>query len=243
MSYTPIIGITLDIENMPSYAHEPWYALRENYCSSIRQAKGLPIGIPHEIKDVDKYLDLVDGLVISGGMYDIDPTLYGDIERDGDLVKKSSRTEFELTLVRGALARDIPLVGICGGMQILAVIKGAKLIQDINTEVPNSLNHMQPLPHSEPSQLVKLTSGSKIAGFFDEQTINVNSVHHQSIKNLPAEIVVSGVAEDGVIEAIEIPDQTFCLGFQWHPEYLISKGELNMFEGFIAAASNRRSHK
>lgn len=240
MSTTPIIGITLDIENIPTYAHEPWYALRENYCSSIRKAGGLPVGLPHEIDVVDRYLDMVDGLIISGGMYDIHPELYGEEKIQGELVTKDSRTQFEFALVRGALARDIPLIGICGGMQVLAVINGAKLVQDIRTEVSGSLNHMQPLPHNESSHPVIFTPGTQICKLFGKQNVGVNSVHHQSIKDLPPEIMVSAVAEDQVIEAIEIPGQTFCLGFQWHPEYLISQGELNVFEAFIAAARKQR---
>ncbi|MBR9865721.1 MAG: gamma-glutamyl-gamma-aminobutyrate hydrolase family protein [Oceanospirillales bacterium] len=240
MSTKPVIGITLDIENIPTYAHEPWYALRENYCSSIRKAGGLPVGLAHEIDVVDNYLDMVDGLVISGGMYDIHPELYGEAKIEGELVTKDSRTQFEFALVRGALARDIPLIGICGGMQVLAVINGAKLVQDIRTEVQDSLNHMQPLPHNEPSHTVSFMPGSLICKLFGKEKVGVNSVHHQSVKDLPPKIMVSAVAEDQVIEAIEIPGQTFCLGFQWHPEYLISKGEFNVFEAFIAAARNTR---
>lgn len=240
MSTTPVIGITLDIENCPSYAHEPWYALRENYCSSISKSGGLPVGLPHEIDRVDEYLSLVDGLVVSGGMYDIHPEHYGETKIQTELVTKDSRTEFEFALVRGALQRGIPLIGICGGMQLLAVLHGAKLIQDIKSEIPGSLNHMQPLPHDVPSQTVSLVPGTLTYKLFAADQVAVNSVHHQAVKDLPPEVMVSAVAEDQVIEAIEIPGQRFCLGFQWHPEYLISEGEAHLFEAFIAAARETR---
>ncbi|MCZ2721047.1 gamma-glutamyl-gamma-aminobutyrate hydrolase family protein [Marinomonas sp. 15G1-11] len=240
MTIKPVIGITLDIENNATYANEPWYALRENYCSSVSQSGGLPICLPHEISDVDDYLDIVDGLIISGGMYDIHPALYNETKIEGELVTKDSRTQFELALVRGALERDIPLIGICGGMQILAVTKGAKLIQDIASEISGSHNHMQPLPHDEPAHYVNFTPGTKIYHFFGKEKARVNSVHHQSVKDLPAEIMVSAISEDQVIEAIEIPSQRFCLGFQWHPEYHINSGEKNVYRAFIDAARKTR---
>lgn len=243
MKNAPLIGITLDIESNPFYADEPWYALRENYCSSIRKAGGLPVGLPHELDAVDQYLDQVDGLVISGGMYDIDPALYGEDMGDVELLIKAGRTAFEMSLVRGALARDIPLIGICGGMQLLAVVKGARLIQDINAEVKNSLNHMQPLPHNVPCQTVTFTPGSKVRRLFGEQQAEINSVHHQAVKDLPADVMVSAVADDQIVEAIELPGQRFCLGFQWHPEYLINEGEANVFTALIDAARRYGNEK
>jgi len=236
MKNIPIIGVTLDIENTPAYADEPWYALRENYCSSISQAGGLPLGLPHDLDKVDHYLDLVDGLVISGGMYDIHPELYGEVKIQKELVTKDSRTAFEFALVRGALERNMPMIGICGGMQLIAVVRGGKLIQDINCEVPGSQNHMQPLPHNVPCHGVSFTPGTLTHKYFARNRGEVNSVHHQAVKDLPSDIVVSAVSDDHIIEGIELPEQRFCLGFQWHPEYLINDGELALFEAFIQAA-------
>ena len=240
MTTKPVIGITLDIENEPSYAHEPWYALRENYCSAVTQAGGLPMCLPHEVTAVDDYLDQLDGLIISGGMYDIHPELYGEAKIEGELVTKDTRTEFELALAKEALARNIPLIGICGGMQILAVIKGAKLIQDIRQEVEGSQEHMQPLPHDVPAHTVNFIPGTKAYHLFGKEKVSVNSVHHQAVKDLSPEIMVSAMSEDNIIEAIEIPSQRFCLGFQWHPEYQISEGEKKVYLAFIEAAKKTR---
>lgn len=242
MSSMPVIGITLDIEHTPGYAPEPWYALRENYCSAIAAAGGLPLALPHEQDAAEHYLDLVDGLVISGGMYDIPPELYGETLRQGELVTKAGRTRFERKLIEGALARDLPLVGICGGMQLLAVLKGAKLIQDIPSEVKDSLSHMQPQPHHQAGHRVHLTPGTRLFQLFRQESLEVNSVHHQAVRDLPPEIIVSAVADDGIVEAIEIPGQHFCLGFQWHPEYLINQGERRLFEALVAAATQYRRH-
>ncbi|RTR06898.1 gamma-glutamyl-gamma-aminobutyrate hydrolase family protein [Halomonas nitroreducens] len=240
MTGTPIIGITLDIEYSTSYAQEPWYALRENYCGAIETAGGTAIGLPHDLNAIERYLDLVDGVVISGGMYDIPPALYGEEERQGDLVTKVHRTRFEQRLLEGALARDLPVVGICGGMQLIAVSQGAKLIQDLPSEVRSSLGHMQPLPHSEASHSVSLTPGSLLHRLVGRERLEVNSVHHQAIKDVPKHLVVSAVAEDHVIEAIEVPDQRFCIGLQWHPEYLINDSERRVFDALVEAAAAYR---
>ncbi|MBY4674995.1 gamma-glutamyl-gamma-aminobutyrate hydrolase family protein [Marinobacterium arenosum] len=238
MSRSIYIGITLDIEYQSTYAREPWYALRENYCTAIQNAGGTPVCLPHDVDQIDAYLDLVDGLVISGGMYDIKPELYGETDIKGGLVTKEGRTEFERRLVLGALQRDLPMIGICGGMQLIAVAHGAKLIQDIPTGVKAPLEHMQPEPHDVASHSVSFTPGTCISRLFGAGRVEVNSVHHQSVKDIPPEILVSAVSADRVIEAIEIPGQSFCLGFQWHPEYQINEGEGRVFRALIEAAAD-----
>lgn len=237
MSRLPLIGVSLDIEKSPSYADEPWYALRENYCSAISHAGGVPFALPHEHERVSDYLDCLDGLVISGGMFDIPPNLYGEQEYQGELVTKEQRTVFEIALIKGAIERDLPLIGICGGMQLLAVVKGAKLIQHIPNEVKDSLVHMQAQPHHLAGHQVELVKDSQLHQITRQDLMQVNSVHHQAIKDVPSGIRVSARAADGVIEAIELPEQSFCFGLQWHPEYRINAGEEKLFRALVRAAS------
>ena len=113
----PLIGITLDIEPQGGgYSSDPWYALRVNYAEAVSAAGGLPVALPHELGLVEDYLERIDALLVSGGMFDIPPELYTGQTQHRSVTTKASRTAFELALLRGALARDMPVLGICGGM-------------------------------------------------------------------------------------------------------------------------------
>ena len=111
----PIIGITLDEEIAKSYSKFPWYAARKNYSQSIQKAGGLSVFIPNNIRDINLYLKLINGLVITGGDFDIDPKLYGDKKTSSKVSMKKDRTEFEFKIASQALKKKIPILGICGG--------------------------------------------------------------------------------------------------------------------------------
>src|SRR5262245_11185003 len=130
----PIIGITADSEQPGGYSKFPWYAIRENYCSSVRHAGGVPIVLPHELSLVQHYVNMLDGLLVSGGNFDVDPKLFGAATRHPKVSIKEGRTDFELAMTRGMLAADKPILGICGGQQLLAVAMGGTLIQHIPDE-------------------------------------------------------------------------------------------------------------
>ena len=230
------IGITLDSEDAGGYANLPWYALRQNYCDTIAAAGGVPLPLPHRLDAVEDYLGMVDAVAITGGAFDVDPALFGADSRHETVKLKSVRTAFEFALVAGALARDMPILGICGGQQLLNVVLGGSLIQHIPDEVPNALAHEQPNPRTEPGHTVAATPGSLLARAAGMTTFSVNSAHHQAVKAVGAGVVVSGVAPDGVIEAIEIPARRFVLGVQWHPEYHIDAADGAILRAFVAAA-------
>lgn len=230
------IGITLDSEDAGGYAKLPWYALRRNYCDTIRAAGGLPLPLPHQLDAVDEYLDLIDGVVVTGGAFDVDPALFGAADRHATVKLKSARTAFELALVKAALARDLPVLGICGGQQLLNVALGGSLIQHIPDEVAGALAHEQPNPRTEPGHTVSATPGSLLARAAGMTEFSVNSAHHQAVREVGAGVVVSGRAPDGVIEAIEVPSRRFVLGVQWHPEYHIDAADAAILRAFVAAA-------
>src|SRR5689334_9225770 len=115
MHTRPIIGVTLDAEQPGGYSKYPWYAIRQNYADAIAAAGGLPIALPHDAALAAEYLDRIDGLVVTGGAFDVDPTLYGDADRHATVTLKENRTAAELALTSGALARDMPVLGNCGG--------------------------------------------------------------------------------------------------------------------------------
>lgn len=232
----PVIGITLDSEEPGGYSNLPWYALRENYAGAITQAGGLPLPLPHEPDQAEHYLDIIDGLVVTGGAFDVDPAMFGAGERHPSVVTKDRRTAFELAATQGALSRDMPVLGICGGQQLLHVALGGTLIQHIPDEVPDALAHEQPNPRDEPGHSVSILPGTLLHRIVGRESLDVNSAHHQAAKDASDRIIVNAVAPDGVIEGIEATDQTFCLGVQWHPEYKVSAGDDAIFQAFIEAA-------
>jgi putative glutamine amidotransferase len=233
----PTIGLTLDHEPGGGYSQFPWYAIRENYCAAIRTAGGLPILLPHDPEAAADYLDRLDGLVVTGGGFDVDPALFGATTRHETVKTKDRRTAFELAITRGALARDMPVLGICGGQQLLNVVLGGTLIQHIPDEVPGALAHRQPNPRNEPGHDVRIRPGTLLHRIAGVDALAVNSAHHQAVKDVGASVVIDAVADDGVIEGIEHAGYRFCLGVQWHPEYRLSDGDCRIFASLIAAAA------
>jgi putative glutamine amidotransferase len=233
----PVIGVTLDSESPGGYAKQPWYALRENYCDVIARAGGLPVALPHEPGLAEHYLALIDGLVVTGGAFDVDPALYGGGERHGTVRLKERRTRFEWAITRGAVDRDLPVLGICGGQQLLNVVLGGTLIQHIPEALPDALPHEQPNPRDQPGHEVLVEPGTLLHRVTGALRLPVNSAHHQAAERVGPGVVVSATAPDGVIEAIELPRHRFCLGVQWHPEYGISPGDTALVAALVDAAA------
>jgi putative glutamine amidotransferase len=232
----PIIGLTLDSEPPGGYSKFPWYALRENYCSAVARAGGLAILLPHEPEHAGAYVDIIDGLIVTGGAFDVDPALFGAETRHASVTTKDRRTEFELAITRMSLAADKPVLGICGGQQLLNVALGGTLIQHIPDEIAGALAHEQPNPRNEPGHRVRIEPGTLLHRIAGVAELPVNSAHHQAVKEVGPGIVIDAVAPDGVIEGIEAPGQRFCLGVQWHPEFGISPADDLIFRAFIEAA-------
>lgn len=213
----------------------PWYALRQNYADAVVESGGVPLALPHEPDQANDYLDIIDGLVITGGAFDVDPSIFGAGERHPTVVTKDRRTAFELATTRGALERDMPLLGICGGQQLLHVALGGTLIQHIPDEIPGALAHEQPNPRDEPGHSVSVLPGTLLHRIVGTESLDVNSAHHQAAKDASDEIIINAVAPDGVIEGIEAIGKRFCLGVQWHPEYKVSAGDGAIFQAFVHA--------
>ena len=137
--------------------------------------------------------------------------------------------------------RDLPVLGICGGQQLLNVVLGGTLIQHIPETVAEPLAHEQPNPRDEAGHNVDVIEGSLLHRLVGTTTLAVNSAHHQSVDRAGPDVRVSATAPDGVVEAIEHLGYRFCLGVQWHPEFLISPGDGRILEGFVAVAAERAS--
>jgi putative glutamine amidotransferase len=231
----PIIGVTLDSEAPGGYSKFPWYALRQNYAEAIIASGGLPLALPHVPALAPAYLDRIDALVVTGGNFDVDPALYGDEGRHATVTLKEGRTAAELTLTRGAMDRGLPVLGICGGEQLLAVALGGTLIQHIPDSVADALAHEQPNPRDEPSHDIAIVVGTLLHRIVGSATMRVNSAHHQAVRDPGPGAVINASALDGVVEGIEHPDRRFCLGVQWHPEFFIDPGDRRIFDALIAA--------
>jgi putative glutamine amidotransferase len=171
------------------------------------------------------------GLVITGGHFDIHPSMYGqDVTGRIDRVD-AGRTQLELALAQAAIQHDMPTLGICGGMQALAVAGGGTLIQDIKTQVPGALEHEQSSDPATPWHSITIESGL-LRKAYGCTILRVNSTHHQAIDN-PGCFLITARAPDGVVEAIEHPDRRCCVGVQWHPE-AIDSAPLRMLAWFAA---------
>jgi putative glutamine amidotransferase len=233
----PLVGITLDSEEAGGYSKYPWYALRENYAQAIAAAGGVPLCLPHHPALAADMLAAIDALVVTGGAFDVDPALYGESDTHDTVILKHGRTAAERALLEGALATDMPVLGICGGQQLLAVALGGTLIQHIPDSVPGCLEHEQTNPRNEAGHEIAITPGSLLHTIVGTQTMQVNSSHHQAVREPGPRARVKARAPDGVIEGIEDPSRRFCQGVQWHPEFLIDPGDSRLFAALIAAAS------
>jgi putative glutamine amidotransferase len=217
----------------------------EDYKQSILHVGG-EVRIVDASMGIDDALAGVDGLMLTGGD-DVAPAHYGASPHASIVEAEPGRDDFELALVKAARDRHLPIFAICRGIQVLNVACGGTLVQDIPSEIPGALAHALKVPPNEPYTLaheVWLEKGSLLSNLMRERLseaddCEVNSRHHQAVKNVASGFTVSATAPDGIIEAIEDPSAPFCLGVQWHPENFWRTGEFRpLFEGFLAAAKS-----
>ena len=233
----PLIGITLDSEESGDYSKFPWYAMRQNYLDSIYEFGGIPFPLFHNIQSISELSDNLDGLIITGGNFDINPKLYSD-NILGSRIIKNKRTEFEICIFEKFLKIKKPILGICGGQQLINVACGGTLIQDIKSEIPSLINHEQQNPRDETSHIIQIKKDTKLYAIIKKNKIFVNSAHHQSVGILGKKLIECAKAEDNIIEAIEHIEHPWCIGVQWHPEFLITSSDKLLFKYFISIASN-----
>jgi putative glutamine amidotransferase len=242
----PLIGITADLLARDFDAnpkHEPTLSLPQRYCRAIERAGGLALILPctSGTAVIRRLIERLDGVVISGGNFDIHPDHYGEQphQRLGEI--RPDRTEFELELISLALKRDLPTLGICGGAQAINVALGGTLYQDIATEVPNAGQHEQSLRRETGGHRVQIDPGSQLGRIMRCTTVEANTTHHQAVKATGRGLIVNATAEDGMIEGIESPEHTFALGVQWHPELLAPKNihHHRIFSSFVSACKGK----
>ena len=225
---------------MPKIAIAP-SSKPHDYEESVRRAGGEPIILDRATDRPGDVVRSFDGVLLAGGG-DVLPSIYGEAAHPTFGEAEQGRDEYEIELARLALERDLPMFAICRGIQVLNVARGGTLIQDIPSEVTHAEAHDVREPRVAIAHAVWVTSGSLLERLMrervDDESVPVNSRHHQAVKQLGAGLVVSGTAPDGVIEAIEDPSKRFCLGVQWHPENFYRTGEFSaLFEAFVRAAT------
>jgi putative glutamine amidotransferase len=239
----PLIGITPS-PSSDEMGHGTFYryALSRTYVDSIRAAGGVPIVLPTDRHEFNEILPRLDGLLLSGGG-DIAPSLFND-----DTVHETTygiddeRDSFELGAFKQAAGVDMPVLCICRGIQVMAVAEGGTLWQDIPTQVGDDIEHRQQRAGKTRDDLghgVSVTADTPLHEIVGAEALEVNSFHHQSVKDPGPALKVAAVASDGIIEALYHPEMRFGLGVQWHPEMLADRHSQHaaIFSAFVQAAS------
>ncbi|MCC6153425.1 MAG: gamma-glutamyl-gamma-aminobutyrate hydrolase family protein [Candidatus Hydrogenedentes bacterium] len=213
----PIIGITTDL-SIETNQGRPWNSSRllTSYCDAVVAANGVPVLLPLASPDIcEAMLVRIDGIILSGGN-DIPPEVLGEPAHPKVEALPIQRWNSEKLWLTTAIEMDTPLLGVCLGMQIMNVVAGGGMIQDIPDQLPGSL------VHGTPSRLhrhtVEIQPGTRLAELISTPNVEITSSHHQAIRNVPAPYRLAATSPDGVIEAIEHPDKDFVIGVQWHPE-------------------------
>jgi putative glutamine amidotransferase len=200
-----------------------------------------------DVSDLEAAIEGLDGVLLTGGG-DVDPAIYGEAPHPSFSPAEAGRDQFEIGLVNLARARQLPVLAICRGIQVLNVACGGTLVQDIASQVAGALPHRLEVPphqaveHAHEVWIDKESQLSRIMRerLADSDSCDVNSRHHQAIRQIAPGFIVSATAPDGVIEAIEDPSARFCVGVQWHPENFFRTGEFRpLFEAFLDAAARK----
>jgi putative glutamine amidotransferase len=238
----PIIGINGDYR--PAKAEQKnaaalsWY--NAGYFDSVTAAGGVPVLLPPYASDDDlrQVLATLDGLVLSGCNFDLDPVRLGMERNPASRPMPVRREDFDRRLCKLAVEMRLPVLAIGGGMQLLNVICGGTLYQHLPEEVPKALHHRDPVELTL-RHLIEIVPGTRIDRIYGPGEIRVNSQHHMAVDQVAPEFRVSAAAPDGVVEAFESTDEDwFCLAVQWHPENETASAlDMQVFEAFLEACT------
>ena len=226
--------------------------IADNYFRSIIAAGGIPVLFPITEDEAvcNSVLELADGILLTGGA-DLDPRLYGGNAEDENLgVHVANRERTEYRVLDYIFAHDVPMLGICRGIQLLNVYSGGTLYEHLADNLPEAdedgveIKHWQDIDYSLPSHKVRLVEGTLIADMLEVDEVVTNSMHHQGIKQLSPKLEAMAYGPGGLVEAVRVPDLSFAVGLQWHPEYLGTHANMNrIFERLIAEAKDYRLRK
>lgn len=213
-----------------------------HYLEGIEAASGIPFIFP--LTDDDEELEALvkncDGLLFTGGQ-DVSPELYGQKALDGLVECCSKRDLMEKKILDIALSKEKSILGICRGIQFINVALGGTLYQDLPSMHKSGVNHAQKAPYDKATHKVELTADTPLLQLSDSPLIGVNSLHHQAVKEKSPSLEIMGISEDGIIEALFLPDYRFLWAVQWHPEYSYESSTLSrkIFSSFVKSAGRQ----
>ena len=237
----PIIGISASIKTIEKglLLGRQKIIVGEDYVSVVDYVGGAPIVLPITASDdaISAQIDLLDALIISGG-YDVSPSLYGQEPHKKLHETCHKRDSYEIALIEKAVANNIPILGICRGMQLLNVFFGGNLYQDLSCIGESIIQHIQKSDITECTHSVDLIDDTHLKKIFNSNSIRTNSLHHQAINKLAEGFKISAVSKDGIIEGFEKIGHDFLIGVQWHPELMTHRepASLDLFKALINAA-------
>jgi gamma-glutamyl-gamma-aminobutyrate hydrolase PuuD len=230
-----VIGLTTYAESARMLVwHREFAMLHASYVEATERAGGVAILLPPQSAGAEEVLDRIDGLVLTGGA-DVDPARYGEVPAERTSAPRVQRDEWEIALAQAALRRDIPLLAICRGLQVLNVVLGGSLHQHL-PDLTGDERH-QPEPGVFGAVEVNIEQGTRTAGLTGPRP-RVSCHHHQALARLAPGLKVTGRADDGTVEAVEVPGQAFAIGVQWHPEE--DSEDARLFAALVEAAGRYR---
>lgn len=244
MSSFPIVAVSAAIRRDPDSS--PVLRLRATYLSALENARLVPLAVPPmpALERAHDVLAVADALLLTGGE-DVDPARYGEAPHPRLGTVSQARDAWEIALVNAARERNLPVLAICRGAQILNVALGGTLIQDIPSEIDTGIDHDPDRARTERTHTVEVAAESKLARAIGVTRLEVNSVHHQAVRRVAPSLRVVATAPDGVIEGVETApdDPWWCVGVQWHPEDTVASGagwDRMLFDSFGAVAGAAR---
>lgn len=237
----PVIGIPCQAD-FRAGSGRPIYGNNRTYVHAVESAGGLPILIPMltNLHELENLLPRLDGILFSGGL-DLQASLYGAPRHPTEDEYDPGLDEFEMAIASWALQEDIPVLAVCRGMQLVNVLLGGNLYQDISSQYPDALNHCRrDMPRTALTHTITVEEGSLVERVLGTRQLSVNSLHHQAIKDLGKGVYISGRADDGLAELLELPDHRFVLGVQGHPEELYGTVPVyaRLFRAFVCMSAN-----
>ena len=232
----PLIGLLAEIDE------NEYSGVKRQYTYATEAAGGVPVLLPYtdDSELVREAVAACDGILLTGGG-DVNPDLYGEAMRETCGRVNPLRDDLELAAFAAALELGRPVLAICRGIQLMNVALGGTLYQDIPTELDTNIMHRQTEGRYELSHYVTVVGGTPLDALLGEERIQVNSFHHQAIRELAAGLAVMARADDGIIEAVYGTDSHYIRGYQWHPELIYDTDEFAplLFEDFINAAREK----